>query len=293
MEDQAAVQLFLPATIATIMLALGLSLDVADFRAVIARPRAVVAGAVGQLLALPVLGFAVALGFGLSPEASVGLILLCGCPGGAHSNLFANLARADTALSISLTALSSLATLVTLPLWVLCAAAAFGGGEGVRLPVGETTAMLLGVVAAPTVFGMAVRARWAKVARVGARVLKVFAVLLLLVIVVGSVAKNGALVLTHAREVGAAVVALNLSSMAVGAALARAAGLDLRGVLTLMLEVGVQNSVVAVGLAMTLLSLPFAVPAIVYSLFVYVSAVLVVVVGRRVARNRDVESSPC
>lgn len=283
MDESAAVQYFLPVTIGLIMLSLGLSLQAADFRAVLARPRQVAVGLLGQLLLLPLLGFACAAVFGLSPAAAVGLVVLTGCPGGAHSNLFADLARADTALSICLTAVSSLATLVTLPLWVLLAAAVFGGEGSVSLPAGETALHLLLVVALPTLLGMAVRAGLPRLARIAEKVLKVLGVLLLLVIVAGSVAKNGATVVEHAQQVGGAVVALNLSAMAAGLALARAARLGRRAAVTVVLEVGVQNSAVAVGLAMSLLSLAHAVPAIVYSLFVYASALVVVLVSRRLA----------
>ena len=105
MEEQSvAVQYFLPFTVAMIMFAMGLGLRVDDFRRILDKPRAVMIGLGAQLVLLPVLGFAVAFGFGLRPELAVGLVLLSACPGGAHSNLYASFARADVALSVTLTA---------------------------------------------------------------------------------------------------------------------------------------------------------------------------------------------
>lgn len=281
MEDSAAVQLFLPVTIAMIMLSLGLSLQRSDFRAVRLAPMAVGVGLLGQIVVLPLIGLSCALGFGLEPAAAVGLVLLSGCPGGAHSNLFASLARGDTALSICLTALSSLATLLTLPLWVLLATWAVGSVDGaISMPLAETAMTLLLAVILPTLVGMVFRSWMPRAAGVAEPIIKSVAVLLLLLIVVGSVSRSGALVLEHARAVGGAVVTLNLASMTAGLVMARLARLSRPATITIILEVGVQNSAVAVGLAMTLLSLEHAVPAIVYSLFVYLSALLVIAAGR-------------
>ena len=116
MEEQSvAVQYFLPLTIAMIMLAMGLGLVVDDFRRIFGKPRAVMIGLGAQIVLLPMLGFAVAFGFGLRPELAVGLVLLTTCPGGAHSNLYASFARADVALSVTLTAVSGFITILTIP----------------------------------------------------------------------------------------------------------------------------------------------------------------------------------
>lgn len=291
MDESTAVQLVLPTTLALIMLSLGLSLQIADFKAVILRPKSMAVGLLGQLLVLPLLGLSTACLFSLSPAAAIGLVLLTGCPGGAHSNLFTELSCGDTALSISLTAVTSIATLLTLPLWVLLAATLFADTAGtVQLPLAETMKTLIGVVAAPTLLGMATRAAAPRLAAAVSRLLKGLAVCLLLMMVAGSVAKNGSLVLSHIRAVGAAVLALHLSALAAGLGLSWAARLSQRQALTIMLEVGVQNSAVAVGLALSLLSLEHAVPAIVYSLLVYATASGIILTGRHLTQTdgRDV-----
>jgi BASS family bile acid:Na+ symporter len=281
MADNAAVQYFLPFTIGMINLSLGLGLVREDFGRIAASPRAVAVGSGAQLVLLPMLGFATAALFGLGPELAVGLVLITACPGGAHSNLFANLAGGDTALSVSLTALSGLVTIVSIPLWMWLATRSFEAGDLVQLPVLATMGQIFAVVALPLALGMVIRAQSARWAGRLERVVKVFAVLLLVLIVVGSVAKQADQVAAFARQVGAAVFVLHIAGMASGFGLAAAAGLSRPQHVTIALEVGVQNSALAVGIAMTLLdNTAIAVPAIVYSLLVYATSTTLVLWAR-------------
>ena len=116
MDTASLVHLFLPATLAMIMLAMGLGLTLRDFKVLADEPRAAWAGLGCQMILLPLCGFMVAWAFQLRPELAVGMVVLTACPGGAHSNLFTNLARGDTALSVTLTAVSGILTIVTIPL---------------------------------------------------------------------------------------------------------------------------------------------------------------------------------
>jgi BASS family bile acid:Na+ symporter len=112
------VQLLLPLALAFIMFYLGLTLVVGDFQSVAQRPRALLTGLLGQLLLVPLVAFGVARLSGMDPVMAVGLMVLAACPGGVSSGLLTHLARGDTALSISLTAVTSVASVLTLPLVV-------------------------------------------------------------------------------------------------------------------------------------------------------------------------------
>ena len=112
------VQTLLPLALAFIMFYLGLTLVAGDFRQVARRPKALAVGLLGQVVLVPLAGFAVAHGSGLSPAMAVGLMVLAACPSGVSSGLLTHLARGDTALAISLTAVTSLAAVLTLPLVV-------------------------------------------------------------------------------------------------------------------------------------------------------------------------------
>ena len=115
METSILTTLLLPLAIAIIMMGLGLSLTIEDFKRVVVYPKAILIGIVCQMLVLPVICFFIAITFKLPPELAVGLILLSAAPGGATANLYSHLAKGDVALNVSLTAVNSVLALFTLP----------------------------------------------------------------------------------------------------------------------------------------------------------------------------------
>ncbi len=284
MEEQSiAVQYFLPFTIAMIMLAMGLGLVVDDFRRVFEKPRAVLVGLGAQILVLPALGFAVAFGFGLRPELAVGLVLLTACPGGAHSNLYASFARADVALSVTLTAVSGFITILTIPPLVRLATTVFAtGGEVPELPILDTTLRIFAVMAVPVALGMLIRARTERWAGRLEKAVKGVAIVLLALIVVGSIARQSENVAEFAKQAGLPVLVLNVVAMLVGYVAAARARLPRPQRRTITLEVGIQNGALAFALAAGLLdSVAVAIPAILYSILVYFTGAVVIVDGRR------------
>ena len=281
MNTESLVHLFLPTTLAMIMLAMGLGLTLTDFKRLAEKPRAAVTGLSCQLILLPLCGFLVAWAFGLRSELAVGLVVLTACPGGAHSNLFTNLARGDTALSVTLTAVSGVLTVVTIPLLASMAIAAFASGESdLSMPVGETIGKVLGLMAVPVALGMAVRARSEKYASLMEKIVKSVAVLLLVVLIVGAAGRQASRLGELAQEVGLPVVVLNIGTMLLGFTLTRLLALPGRQTIAIVMEVGIQNSALAVGLTMSFFGGEYAVPAIVYSLFVYLTGFLIVLIGR-------------
>jgi hypothetical protein len=117
-QESLATKVFLPTALGIIMLGLGLTLTLADFKRVVVYPRAVIVGLVCQMLVLPFACYGIARAFALPPELAVGLMLLAASPGGATANLFSHLAKGDVALNITLTAVNSVLSLFTLPLIV-------------------------------------------------------------------------------------------------------------------------------------------------------------------------------
>lgn len=231
---------------------------------------------------LPALGFAVAFGFGLGPELAVGLVLLTACPGGAHSNLYASLARADVALSVTLTAVSGFITILTIPPLVRLATMVFAtGGEVPELPILDTTIQIFAVMALPVTLGMLIRARSDRWARRFEKVVKAIAVVLLALIVVGSIARQSENVLEFAQQAGIPVLLLNVVAMLIGYGMAHAARLSRPQRRTITLEVGIQNGALAFALAAGLLdSVLVAIPAILYSILVYFTGTAVIADGR-------------
>src|SRR5690606_20138068 len=129
MTAQTIVSIFIPATLAIIMFTMGLGLRVVDFKRVMVEPTAVAVGLVNQLVVLPAAGFLLACAFALPPTMAAGFVLIWACPRSLSSNLYSNLARGDTSLYVTLTALSGVATMVSIPFVVGLALDTFMGAS--------------------------------------------------------------------------------------------------------------------------------------------------------------------
>jgi bile acid:Na+ symporter, BASS family len=272
-QESILVSVVLPVALIVIMVGLGLSLTLQDFRRVATFPRAALVGLGCQLLLLPMIGFGLAHLFGLPPLWAVGLMLLAACPGGPTSNLITFLARGDTALSITLTALSSAITVVTIPLLLTFSIAHFGVESGaIRPPVTEIILQIVAVTAVPVSLGLWIRHTWPRLAaRLDAGVRGASAVLF--VGVLGAVIVDQRQVIAdYFLSLVGVTGALNLATMAVAFGVARMAALDLRQSLTVSIEGGIQNGTLAIVIAMSILGVPeIAVPAGVYSLVMFLS----------------------
>ena len=287
MQSSVLTAVLLPIALAIVMLGLGLSLTLADFRRVLLFPRAVFAGLVAQVLILPLLCFGIAKGFGLPPELAVGLMLLAASPGGATANLFSHLARGDVALNITLTAVNSVISLFTLPLILNFALIHFMGAENsVPLQFSKIVQVFF-IVLGPVSVGMLLRARRPQLAARLDRGVRVLSALVLVVIVAATLLKEREHVATFFAQVGLPALVFNLSSMGVGFLLPLALRLERRQAVAIAMEVGVHNSTLAIAIASApslLNNSVMAIPAAVYSLIMlFTAGVFGAVVSRRMA----------
>jgi BASS family bile acid:Na+ symporter len=275
MQTSVLTAVFLPVALGVIMLGLGLSLTVADFKRVVQFPRAVLVGLTCQTLILPVICLLLTHAFALPPELAVGMMLLAASPGGATANLFSHLARGDVALNITLTAVNSILSLVTLPLIVNLSMAHFMGEDrSIPLPL-EKIVQVFAIVLVPVGIGMAVRARAPQLAdRVG-RPVKLLSVLFLAMIVIGAIVQQRGNVVTFTEQVGLAALAFNLASMTIGYVVPRLFRIDGRQSIAIGMEIGIHNGALAITIASSplLLGNPvMAIPAAVYSIIMYFTA---------------------
>ncbi len=277
------VKVAIPTILGIIMFTMGLGLGLADFKRVIQRPKAVFVGAISQLVLLPAVGFALAWGMGLDGALAVGLVLVTLSPGGPSSNLMSHLAKADTALSVTLTAVSGIVTIVTIPLILALALSVFmDANEAPDLPILRTNLQVLMVVGAPLAAGMLVRAKAPERAASAEGVLKKVCVALLCILIAGAVAKEASKVADYARQAALPVVALTAVTMGGGFALARLTRLDRRESVTVTIEVGMQNAAMAITVALSILeSSVMSIPAVIYGLWMYVPCMLAVWAGRK------------
>lgn len=281
------------ATLFVMMLAMGMTLDVVDFRRVAARPLGFALGATGQLVVLPAVAFAIGWLGALRPELAIGLLLIAACPGGVTSNAITYWARGDTALSILLTAFSSLVAFATIPLVVNLGLIGFGeGAADISLPVGETMTKLFFSTAVPVFLGMVIRARQAAFAERWHRPLLYGSagLLMLLVLALGVrlMAEDlGGLLVSATPPVGLLVTLM----MIFGWTSARLLRLPLAQSRTVAIEIGLQNFNLAMVLALSILKREELLgPALIYLPTMF-AAVAILIYLTRSEGGRPVEES--
>jgi BASS family bile acid:Na+ symporter len=273
------------ATLFVMMAALGMTLRRDDFARLGREPRAVLFGLIGQLLLLPLVAFGLATALPLSETLAVGLVLIASCPGGVTSNLLSYAARGNVALSISLTAASSLVSFLTVPFLLGLAFEAFGGAGAVALSVREMVATLFGATVVPVLLGMGLlRWRPALAGRLRGPLVGVSGtVLLLLIVGLGASLWSSGTDIEGLVARGAPAVALLISiAMTIGWLGGRALGLDAATNRTLSIEIGMQNFALAMAVSMTFLEEPLYLgAALLYLPLMLLFSGFIVALGRR------------
>lgn len=296
MEESIFVDIILPASLIIIMIGLGMSLTLKDFKRVALAPRPAIVGLISQLVLLPAVGFGLAFAFGLSPVWAVGLVLISACPGGPTSNLITFVSRGDTALSISLTAVSSAVTVVTIPLWLSVSIAVFGvDAEAIRSPVGQIILHIVAITAIPVSVGLLIRHFRSEFADRMRKPVRIASAVIFLVVLAAIIVDQRQVLFDYFFDLAVVTAALNVSTMALGFAFARVATLNMKQSITISIETGIQNGTLAIVIAMSILGASdIAVPPAIYSLLMFFSGGALMyyfgVVKSPAAFDRDVQS---
>lgn len=275
MADNPVLLLFLPLALAVVMAGLGLHLTLADFRRVLALPKAMAVALVVQVVLLPPVAFGLARVFDLPGELALGLVLLAASPGGVTANLFSHLARGDVALNISLTAINSLLALVTLPLWTALALSVFLGAEASVPPPTRKVVEVALLIVGPVALGMAVRAWRPALAAAAEKPVRHLSSLLLGALIVIAFASEWEIVRAYAPVVGVAAVLFNLVSLLSGYFVARGVRLGEPQAIAIAFEIGIHNGTLAIFIAIEVLGRAQAsiAPAI-YALSMYLTGAI-------------------
>ena len=261
----------LPISLAVIMGSLGLSLTIDDFKRVVRYPKGVGIGLFNLLLVSPLLAFLIANLFDLSPALAVGLVLLGASPGGTMANLLTHVARGDTALSITMTAISSMTAVVTVPLYLGFAINHFDANLTNDPEMLGIAAKVFLITVVPLSIGMAVRKRktaWATRHEADA---KKVALVLFVVVVAGSILSESEAVTDNFTDLAGATLMLNLAAMTISFNVARLARLNLRQATAIAMELGIHNGTVAITVGAGIATI-LASPAAVYSVFMFFTA---------------------
>jgi len=245
-----------------VMFGMGMTLTPGAFAAVARRPRLVALGVVLQFALMPALGWAIGIALRLDPQLLVGVVLLGSCPGGTASNVICYLARGDVALSVTLTTLSTLLAVVATPLltWLYV-------GQRVPVPVLDMTVSVLTIVIVPVLAGLAANRFWGGRLAPLKRLFPLVSVVAISLIIAIIVARQRDALAQLAAPVFAAVVLHNAAGLAAGYGVAALLGVEPRARRTLAIEVGMQNSGLAVALASQFFSAAAALPGALFSIW--------------------------
>lgn len=275
MESSIVTNLLLPIALGIIMLGLGLSLTVDDFKRVVRYPKAILVGLFIQMFVLTGICFVICVALKLPSALAVGMMLLAASPGGATANIYSHLAKGDVALNITLTAVNSVLSLLTLPIIVGFALQYFMGNEQIVPPPFKKVIEVGVIILGPVIVGMLIRARAVTFAAKMEKPIRLFSVLLLAGLVVAAVAQSWALVVTSFATIGFACLLFNLASLGVGYAVPRALKLPKRQAVAIAMEIGIHNGTLAIFIAINIVgNNAMSIPAAIYSLIMFLTAAL-------------------
>ncbi|MEP1729561.1 MAG: bile acid:sodium symporter family protein [Sulfitobacter pontiacus] len=281
------ISVVLPLGLAFIMFTLGVGLTPADFARVGQRPLAFFIGALNQSILLPLVTFICVLAFGIRAEMAVGFMILAACPGGVTSNVISKLAKGDVALSVSLTAVISLASVVTVPLILGLSMGYFMGDAAPEIDITKTAVTMFALTVVPVTLGLGARAMAPAVMTRAEPKLSAVATILFAVIVLAALAANWALFVENIVVIGPALLVLLDALTTIGFVVPRLLGLSVTEAKTISVETGVQNSILGIAVAAIIVGgeggfTAYALPSAVYGILMYLIILPVVLKYRRI-----------
>lgn len=271
--DTPAIQIGLPLALAIIMFGLGLSLTVADFVRVGRYPKAALLALGCQILLVPLVCFGLVVLFDLEPLLAVGMMLLAASPGGTTANLFSHLARGDVAMNVSLTAINSALSVLTIPIVVNLSVRYFvGESSELALPPMEVL-QVIAIVLVPVAIGMLVRAKFTDFAHRMDKPVKIGSAVVLAGVIAVALTEAWDFFIDNLLVIGSVSLLLCVLSMLIGYWVPRLAGVEWRQSVAATMEVGVHNATLAIVIALELMgSAAIGVAPGIYGVLMFVPA---------------------
>jgi len=266
-----------------VMMGLGLSLSIADFKRVIIFPKAATIGLIAQLVGLPLTAFVLALLFNAPPAIAVGLVILAACPSGVTANAYTFAARADVPLCVTLSAITSVVTVFTIPFLIdLALRLFFEQGQIAQIPLLNTLINLMSFTLVPLALGMLIRSRFAAFAEKAVEPIRKAVLWLMIgVLILGATSSYQDIIDNYATA-GMLVITMNILTMGLGYGLAKLFKLPLAQVVTITFEVGVQNLALAFAITFNILQRPdLAIAGLIYAVVMPALALGFVSIARR------------
>ncbi|RZG78453.1 bile acid:sodium symporter family protein [Acinetobacter venetianus] len=273
--DSGLITIFLPIALAIVMAGMGLELTLKDFARVSKHPKAVLIALFCQLILLVGIAFLICKILALPPLLAVGLMLLAASPGGTTANLFSYLYKGDIALNITLTAINAIVAAVFLPFIVNFSILHFmNEGQQVGLQFTKVLQVFL-IILVPVCIGMIIRHYAPQTAEKLNRPVRIFAVVFLVIIILGAIIKERNNLIDYLGQIGLATALFCAISLMVGYFVPRIMGISSYQARACAFEIGIHNSTLAMTIALTIMaSTTIAMPAAVYSIFMYIFATI-------------------
>lgn len=273
--DSGIITILLPIALAVVMAGMGLKLTVQDFARVSKHPKAVLVALFCQLVLLVGIAFVICKVLKLPPLLAVGLMLLAASPGGATASLFSYLYKGDIALNITLTAINAVIAAFFLPFVVNFALVYFmDNGQQLGMQFAKILQLFV-IILIPVAVGMLIRHYKSSLADKLDRPVRIFALVFLVVIIFAAIFKARHDLIAYFAQIGLATALFCTLSLLVGYFVPRMVGINSFQARACAFEIGIHNSTLAMTIALTIMAnATIAIPAAVYSIFMYVFAVI-------------------
>ena len=273
---------FLPLAIAFIMFSLGLNLKIPDFTRIFIQPKDLFIGLFSQIIILPIVAFILVIFYpNLPVELAVGVMIIAAVPGGATSNFFTSLVKGDVALSISLTAITSLICIISIPIISIYSYNYFVGIE-IDVSILQKSLELFAIVTIPTILGMFVNTYFNSFAQSFESKAKITSIVLLALVIIGALIKYQSDVVDYFRQAGLITLILNIIMMILAYFIGKFMASSIKQTKTFVFELGLQNGTIAIFVADSIFGGgPFIIPAATYSLIMFLTSIITVYIIRK------------
>ena len=272
-----------PVCLAIIMFGLGLGLTVADFRRVITIPKDFIVGFFGQVILLPIIAFILIQIISMPPEIALGVMVIAAAPGGVTSNILTKFANGDVALSVTLTAVVSLISVISVPLIVYNSASFLGFEITKEISMINIAVKMFFVVTVPIIFGMIVRSLMTDFIVSKTLLVQRLSVILFLVVFISIWVEEWDRIISFITRAGLVALILNITMIFIGYYMAKFLASGLRQRKCISLECGLQNGTLAVFVATQLFDdIVFMVPTAAYALIMFATSIIFVLIVRKI-----------
>ncbi len=276
--------IFLPLALSFIMFALGLGLNVSDFLRVFKQPKDFIIGFISQIIFLPLVAFILIKIWTISPELAIGVMLISAAPGGVTSNILTSFAKGDVALSISLTAIISLLSVITIPLVVIVSLNLLDLENLFKnISLMNMALNMFLIVTVPVIIGMLLRKFVTNVAIGFEPIAKKISVVLFVIVLIGAILSEKDNVISYFAQAGLITLVLNVIMMIIAFSLAHFVGTGIAQKKCIAIECGLQNGTLAIFVATSLFGGGiYLIPAATYSLIMFATSLIFVFFVRKI-----------